>query len=62
MIPVRDDPGERRRSFPWVMLSILLLNVLAFIFELGVGDKNSLDNLFLAAGVVPAEFTRGIPV
>jgi membrane associated rhomboid family serine protease len=62
MIPVRDDPGERRRSFPWVMLGILLLNVLAFVFELGVGDTSSLDNLFLAAGVVPVEFTRGIQV
>jgi membrane associated rhomboid family serine protease len=62
MIPVRDDPGERRRSFPWVMLSILFLNVLAFVFELGVGDTNSLDNLFLSAGVVPVEFTRGIQV
>jgi membrane associated rhomboid family serine protease len=62
MIPVRDDPGERRRSFPWVMLSILLLNVIAFIFELGVGDTGSLDNLFLAAGVVPVEFTRGLQV
>ena len=62
MIPVRDDPGERRRTFPWVMLSILVLNVLAFIFELGVGDTGSLDNLFLAAGVVPVEFTRGILV
>jgi membrane associated rhomboid family serine protease len=44
------------------MLGILLLNVIAFIFELGVGDTGSLDNLFLAAGVVPVEFTRGILV
>jgi membrane associated rhomboid family serine protease len=62
MIPIRDDPGERRRSFPWVMLTILLLNVLAFVFELGVGDTEALDNLFLAAGVVPVEFTRGVLV
>jgi membrane associated rhomboid family serine protease len=59
MIPVRDDPGEPRRSFPWVMLTILLVNVVAFVFELGVGDTGSLDNLFLSAGVVPVEFTRG---
>jgi membrane associated rhomboid family serine protease len=62
MIPVRDDPGEPRRSFPWVMLTILLVNVLAFVFELGVGDTSSLDNLFLAAGIVPVEFTRGVLV
>ncbi len=59
MIPVRDDPGEPRRSFPWVMLTILLVNLVAFVFELGVGDTGSLDNLFLSAGVVPVEFTRG---
>ncbi|HEV7665423.1 MAG TPA: rhomboid family intramembrane serine protease [Chloroflexota bacterium] len=62
MIPLRDDPGERRRSFPWVMLSIVLLNIIVFVFELGVGDTGSLDNLFLAAGVVPVEFTRGVLV
>ena len=62
MIPVRDDPGEPRRSFPWVMLTILLVNVVAFVYELGVGDTASLNNLFLAAGVVPVEFTRGLVV
>src|SRR5260370_27995357 len=58
MIPVRDDPGEPRRSFPWVMLAILLLNVVAFVFELGFGSTAALDNLFLSAGVVPVEFTH----
>src|SRR5579859_6407882 len=61
MIPIKDYPGERR-TFPWVMLTILVLNVIAFVFELGVGDTNSLDNLFLAAGIVPVEFTRGVVV
>ena len=58
MIPVRDDPGEVRRTFPWVMLAILALNVVAFIFELGYGNSAALDSLFLSAGVVPIEFTR----
>src|SRR6267143_6250 len=62
MIPVRDDPGYPRRSFPWVMLTILLVNVVAFVFELGVGDTGSLDNLFMSAGVVPVEYTRGLQV
>jgi membrane associated rhomboid family serine protease len=61
MIPIKDYPGERR-TFPWVMLTLLVLNVLAFVFELGVGDTTSLDNLFLAAGIVPVEFTRGVLV
>src|ERR671933_2956792 len=62
MIPVRDDPGERRRSFPWVMIALLLLNVLAFMFELGFPDPGALDNFFLSAGVIPVEFTRGVNV
>jgi membrane associated rhomboid family serine protease len=61
MIPIKDYPGPRR-SFPWVMLTILTVNVLVFIFELGVGDTDSLDQLFLSAGVVPVEFTRGLLV
>ena len=62
MIPIRDDPGERRRSFPWVMISILLLNIVAFFFELSYGSTGSLENLFMAAGVVPIEFTHGVVV
>jgi membrane associated rhomboid family serine protease len=62
MIPVKDDPGEPRRSFPWVMISILLLNVAAFVYELSFGDPAALDGLFLSAGVVPIEFTRGVLV
>jgi membrane associated rhomboid family serine protease len=60
MIPVRDDPGEPRRSFPWVMIAILLLNVIAFVYELSYGSVASLDDLFLSAGVIPVEFTRGV--
>jgi len=41
------------------MLGLLLLNVVVFIFELGVGDTGSLDRLFTSAGVIPVEFTRG---
>jgi membrane associated rhomboid family serine protease len=61
MIPIKDYPGERR-TFPWVMLTLLGVNILGFIFELGAGDTQSLDQLFLAAGVVPVEFTRHVSV
>jgi rhomboid family protein len=57
MIPVKDYPGERL-SFPWVMLSLVALNILVFVFELGLSDQR-LDGLFLSAGVVPLEFTSG---
>jgi membrane associated rhomboid family serine protease len=61
MIPIKDYPGARR-SFPWVMLTILVVNVAVFVFEIGVGDPDSLNQLFLSAGVVPVEFTRGVVV
>lgn len=62
MIPVKDDPGERRRTFPWVMLGILLLNIVAFVYELSLGTSTALDSLFLSAGVIPVEFTRGAQI
>jgi membrane associated rhomboid family serine protease len=58
VIPIKDYPGERR-SFPSVMLTILVVNVVVFVFELGVGSTSSLDQLFASAGVVPVEFTQG---
>ncbi len=61
MIPVRDYPGERR-TFPWVMLLILVLNILVFVFEVSLGSERALDNLFMSAGVVPVEYTRGVEV
>jgi membrane associated rhomboid family serine protease len=61
MIPLKDYPGPRR-SFPWVMITILLLNVLVFLYELLVGSSADLDRLFASAGVVPIEYTRGIEV
>src|SRR6266545_197897 len=60
MIPIKDYPGERR-LFPWVMLVIVVLNILAFLYEAMLGER-ALDVLFTAAGVVPVEFTRGVEV
>jgi membrane associated rhomboid family serine protease len=40
------------------MLAILVLNVVAFVYELSFGDTALLDTLFLSAGVVPVEFTH----
>jgi membrane associated rhomboid family serine protease len=45
------------------MLTILIVNVLVFAFEVfGVADTDALDTLFMEAGVVPVEFTRGVLV
>ena len=61
MIPIKDYPGVRR-SFPWVMLAILSLNIVVFLYELGIGSPAALDQLFSSAGVIPVEFTRGTDV
>src|SRR5919201_7034062 len=49
-------------SFPWVMLALVLVNILAFLYELGQGSENNLERLFYSGGVVPVEFTRGQPI
>jgi membrane associated rhomboid family serine protease len=61
MIPLKDYPGDRR-SFPWVMLAILILNVIVFGYEVLVGSVADLEVFFSGVGVVPIEFTRGVNV
>jgi membrane associated rhomboid family serine protease len=61
MIPIKDYPGERR-TFPWVMLTILVINVVVFVFEVATRSDAQLNTLFAANGVVPVEFTRGTNV
>ena len=58
VIPLKDYPGGPRRSFPWVMLSIIAVNIIAFIFELSLPNDTALNNLFYADGVVPTDFTQ----
>ena len=53
MIPLRDEPGERR-AFPLVTLALVVANVLAFLYEVSLGDR--VESLILSAGVVPAEY------
>jgi len=53
MIPISDDPPPRR-SFPFVTLTLIAINVVVFIYELSLGS--GIDSLFRAAGVVPQEF------
>ncbi len=53
MIPIADDPPARR-SFPIVTLTLIVVNVAVFLYELSLGAQ--LDTLFRAAGVTPLEF------
>jgi membrane associated rhomboid family serine protease len=57
VIPIGDDPGLRRR-FPIVMLTILIVNLIVFVYELSLGDRG-LERLFTSAGVIPLEYTVG---
>jgi membrane associated rhomboid family serine protease len=58
MIPISDNP-EPRRSFPLVTLTLIAVNVVVFIFELGYPNPNA---LFRSAGVVPLEFATGTDI
>src|SRR5919199_5268413 len=55
MIPLSDDP--KRRSFPLVTVTIIVVNVLVFLFEIGLGDRA--DAFLQAFGAVPAEIASG---
>ncbi len=53
MIPLRDDVPSR--TFPFVNIALIAVSVLAFAFELALGDR--LAGLFYGAAVVPALYT-----
>lgn len=57
MIPISDDPGPRRLT-PVVNITLVLINVAVFLYEVSLGDRG-LEGLFRSAGVVPLEFTTG---
>lgn len=57
MIPIGDDPGTRR-SFPFVMLGLLAINLLVFFYEITL-PEDARQVLFLSAGVVPQELLTG---
>ena len=52
MIPLRDSIPSR--SFPLVTLALIVVNVLVFLYELGLGP--TLDRFLLAYGFVPAVY------
>ncbi|MFI5184105.1 MAG: rhomboid family intramembrane serine protease [Vicinamibacteria bacterium] len=53
MIPLKDDVPSR--TFPIVNLSLITINVLFFILELGLGER--LEGFLYQAAVVPVLFT-----
>jgi membrane associated rhomboid family serine protease len=55
MIPLRDDVPSR--TFPFVNITLIALNVVAFLLELGLGAQ--LQGFLSQAAVVPALYTGG---
>jgi membrane associated rhomboid family serine protease len=55
VIPLSDDPP--RRVFPLVTIILIVINVLVFLYELGLGDRG--DAFVQAFGAVPAEIVSG---
>jgi membrane associated rhomboid family serine protease len=53
MIPLRDDVPSR--TFPFVNIGLIALNILFFLFELGMGD--GLERFLYQAAVIPAHYT-----
>jgi membrane associated rhomboid family serine protease len=53
VIPISDDPPPRR-SFPFVTLTLIAINIVVFIYELSLGS--GIELLFRSAGVTPLEF------
>ena len=53
MIPIRDDVPSR--TFPIVNIGLIVVNVLFFILELGMGER--LQGFLFQAAVIPALYT-----
>jgi membrane associated rhomboid family serine protease len=56
VIPLTDSPP--RRSFPWVTVAIIVVNVLVFLYELTL-PNSELEAMVQAAGTIPAEILTG---
>jgi len=56
VIPIGDSPP--RRSFPWVTILIIVVNVLVFVYELGMTDPQ-LETFVQSVGTVPVEIASG---
>src|SRR5207245_2000431 len=56
VIPLTDSPP--RRTFPWVTVAIIVVNVLVFLYELTL-PNSQLEILVQSAGTIPAEILTG---
>ena len=56
MIPIRDDNPTRTVAF--VTIALIVLNVLAFVYELSLQSGPGVEAFFANFALVPAEFTH----
>jgi membrane associated rhomboid family serine protease len=59
MFPIGDDDAHGGRLTPLITWGLILLNVLAWMLELGQGSEAALQSFVQAWGVVPREYTAG---
>jgi membrane associated rhomboid family serine protease len=59
MFPIGDDDVHGRGLTPLITWGLILLNVLAWMLELGQGSERALQSFVEAWGVVPREYTTG---
>ncbi|MGE3800212.1 MAG: rhomboid family intramembrane serine protease [Candidatus Kapaibacterium sp.] len=57
MLPIRDENREIT-IFPFITYGLIALNVLAFIYELTLGD-NGLNRFLMEYGAIPAKIVAG---
>jgi membrane associated rhomboid family serine protease len=58
MFPVGDDRGNGTGA-PVITVSLIVLNVIVFLIELGQGSQGALQSFITAWGVVPREYSVG---
>jgi membrane associated rhomboid family serine protease len=58
MFPIGDDRGSGQGP-AIVTIALIILNVLAFLLELGQGSEGALQSFITAWGVVPREYSVG---
>ena len=58
MLPLKDD--NPTYTFPIVNISLIVINVLVFLYELSLG--RGVELIFLQYGIIPFEITHGIDI
>src|SRR4026208_1148730 len=59
MFPIGDDDQGQPSGAAIVTIALIVLNVLAFLLELGQGSEGALQSFITAWGVVPREYSVG---